>query len=109
MNRRVVVNFAVAGLLSLAPALSLCPANAQSSAGQSKQEQKATKSISGKVTNIGSGGRSFTIDASGSTMEFLVDKNTQVNAQIKEGTAVTVEYMATDSGKNVAVSVTAQA
>jgi hypothetical protein len=44
-----------------------------------------------------------------STMEFVVDRNTQVNGQVKEGTAVTVEYQAMESGQNLAVTVTAQA
>jgi hypothetical protein len=42
-------------------------------------------------------------------MEFIVDKNTQVNGQVKEGSTVTVEYQAMESGQNLAVSVSAQA
>jgi hypothetical protein len=38
----------------------------------------------------------------------LVDKNTQVKGQVREGTAVTVEYQAMNDGQYLAVSVTAQ-
>jgi len=38
-----------------------------------------------------------------------VDKNTQVNGQVREGTPVTVQYQAMANGTNVAVSITANA
>ena len=80
---------------------------------QSQQSQQATKSITGKVTTIGSQGHSFEVevDAGGSkqTMQFVVDRNTQVNGQVRAGTAVTVEYQAMEGGQNLAVKVTAEA
>ena len=42
-------------------------------------------------------------------VEFVVDRNTKVNGQVKEGTAVTIEYQAMESGQNLAVNITAQA
>jgi hypothetical protein len=80
-----------------------------------KQAPKAdTKSVSGTVAAIGSGGHSFTLEVSQGanakhTMEFVVDNNTQVQGPVKTGTSVMVEYQAMDSGQNLAVSVTAQA
>lgn len=88
------------------------PVRAQSQLDQAdKQEKQSTKSVSGKVTKIGDSGHSFSLEVSGeskSTMEFVVDRNTQVNGQVREGTAVTVEYQAMESGQNLAVKVTAE-
>ncbi|HXY51469.1 MAG TPA: hypothetical protein VEI01_18620 [Terriglobales bacterium] len=60
------------------------------------------------------GGHSFTLEISGSsdsasTMSFVLDKNTQVQGHVKEGTPVTVEYTVLEGGQNLAVSITAQA
>jgi hypothetical protein len=79
-----------------------------------KQTQQATKSITGKVAAIGTGGHSFTLDVSGGsgdahTMNFVVDNNTQVQGQVQQGTPVTVEYLVMEGGQNLAVSITAQA
>jgi len=113
MIRKLFVSVAIAGLMSLGTALSVRSVQAQSQPDRSeKQAQKATKSISGKITNIGNGGHSFTLEVGGEnnkTMDFVVDKNTQVNGQVKQGTAVTVEYQAMESGQNLAVTITANA
>jgi hypothetical protein len=79
-----------------------------------KQTQQPTKSVSGKVAAIGSQGRSFTLELSGQsttqgTMEFVVDDNTQVQGHVKQGTPVTVQYLVMESGKNLAVSIIANA
>jgi len=42
------------------------------------------------------------------TMNFVVDKNTQVQGRVTEGTIVAVEYQPSDSGQNLCVRVTAQ-
>lgn len=79
---------------------------------QQQQQQKSTKSITGKVTAIGAQGHSFAVEvnASGSkqTMEFTVDKNTQVEGQVKAGTTVVVDYQPMDGGQNLCVRVSAQ-
>lgn len=115
MIRKLFVGATLAGMMTLGTGLS---ALAQSPSEQNppeksnRQEQQATKSVSGKVTNIGNGGHSFSLEVAGGNkgaMEFVVDKNTQVNGQVKEGTAVTVEYQANAGGQNLAVSITAQA
>jgi hypothetical protein len=79
---------------------------------QGQPSQQATKSVTGKVTTIGNQGHSFEveIDSGGSkqTMQFVVDKNTQVVGQVKTGTLVAVDYQPTDSGQNLCVKVSAQ-
>lgn len=78
---------------------------------QAQQEQQATKSINGKVTGITNQGHSFTVESEGAnkqTMEFVVDKNTQVQGQVKVGTLVTVDYQPMQSGQNLCVRVSAR-
>jgi hypothetical protein len=111
MIRKLFVGIAIAGLVSLGTALCEHSVHAQSPDRSGKQEQKATKSVSGKVIKIGNGGHSISLEVAGakSTMEFVVDRNTQVSGQVREGTAVTVEYQAMESGQNLAVSISAEA
>jgi hypothetical protein len=113
MIRKLFVAIAMAGLLSLGTPLSVHSVRAPSQSDPAdKQERKATKSVSGKVTKIRNSGHSLSLQVAGqdkSTMEFVVDRNTQVNGQVREGTDVTVEYQAMESGQNLAVSITAQA
>ena len=89
-----------------------------SQAQSEKQTQQPTKSVAGKVAAIGSGGTSFTLEVTGgsekdssgkNTLDFVVDKNTQVKGQVKQGTPVTVEYQAMENGQLLAVSIMAQA
>jgi hypothetical protein len=42
------------------------------------------------------------------TMQFVVDKNTEVAGQVKAGTVVTVDYQPTDGGQNLCVRVAPQ-
>jgi len=110
MIRKLIVGASLASALALAVAFHATPSKAQTQ--EQQQQQPATKSISGKVTAIGNGGHSFSLEVAGgqkSTMEFQVDKNTQVNGQVREGTAVMVEYQPMEGGKNLAVTITAQA
>jgi hypothetical protein len=84
-----------------------------------KQTQQPTKSVAGKVAAIGSGGTSFTLDVTSggsgkdtsgkNSLNFVVDGHTQVKGQVKQGTAVTVEYQAMQNGQLLAVTITAQA
>jgi hypothetical protein len=110
--RKTVFCASLAGLLVLGVS-----ANARSTAQQQggkqggETQQQAVKSVSGKISTIGSGGSSFSLEVAGNNskkMDFVVDKNTQVKGQVREGTAVTVEYQAMNNGQYLAVSVTAQ-
>lgn len=108
MIRKLFVGTSLAGLLTLGAGMAVRTANAQDPGD--KQEQPASKTISGKVAAIGNGGHSFSLEVeSKGKMDFVVDKNTQVNGQVREGTPVTVQYQAMANGTNVAVSITANA
>ena len=79
----------------------------------SQDETKtATKTVTGKVTTIGDQGKSFAVEVDNGgakqTMQFVVDKNTQVAGQVKAGTVVTVDYQPTDGGQNLCVRVAPQ-
>jgi hypothetical protein len=85
----------------------------QQAQGQQGPSQQATKSVTGKVSGIGDQGHSFTVDVNGGgaaaqSMKFVVDKNTQVQGQVKVGTPVMVDYQAMDGGQNLCVRVAAQ-
>jgi len=124
MLRELLLSASLAGALVLGGAVLAHPAGGQSQTEQpqapndqpptGKKTQQATKSVSGKVASIGTGGHSVTPEISdssggGNTMNFVLDNNTQVQGQVKQGTSVTVEYRVVEGGQNLAVSVTAQA
>lgn len=78
---------------------------------QPPAQGQETKTISGKVTAVT--GQSFTLEVAGEgaqpdaakqSMEFVVDANTAVRGELKEGATATVEYRA-DGGQNRAVRV----
>lgn len=109
MIRKFLFSASLAGLLVLG-----LSAQARTITTQSQSEKQATKSVSGKVASIGNGGHTFTLEVSADTnnkrsMDFVVDKNTQVQGQVREGTPVTVEYQAMENGQYLALSITAQA
>jgi hypothetical protein len=131
MIRKFLLCASLTGALVLGGAILTRPAAGQSQSGRpqaqqpqaeqpqtgqtptGKQTQQATKSVTGKVAAIGTGGHSFTVEVSGSSgdprsMNFVVDNNTQVQGQVRQGTPVTVEYMVMEDGQNVAVSITPQ-
>ena len=115
MIRKLLVSIVITILMSLSVTLSAHWVRPYSQSDQSdKQEQKATKSVSGRVIKIGNSGHSLSVEVVVSKnttefVEFVVDRNTQVNGQVKEDSAVTVEYRTMGSGQNLAVSITAQA
>jgi hypothetical protein len=107
----------IASLMMLGVSSQAYSSSMQVKGGQSPSEREpppSTQTVSGKVASIGNGGTSFTLEVSGSdtdknTLNFLVDKNTRVQGQVKQGSRVTVEYQAMKNGELLAVSVTAQA
>jgi hypothetical protein len=92
--RSFLVSASLAGLLLLAGAPTWT--SYLSAQTQPEEQSKATKTIAGTVTSIGSDGHSFglEVDQNGQkqTMQFVVDKNAKVQGQVKVGTPVTVEY-----------------
>jgi carbonic anhydrase/acetyltransferase-like protein (isoleucine patch superfamily) len=69
------------------------------------------KSVAGTVSPLGNGGHSLSLDVNDrgtkQTMQFVVDKDTQVEGQVKVGSAVTVIYVAM-ADQNVARNITIQ-
>jgi hypothetical protein len=111
--RKTISCASLASLLVLGVSANLGSAAQQQRGKQGGEtQQQAVKSVTGKISAIGSGGSSFSLEVAGNSskkMDFVVDKNTQVKGQVREGTAVTVEYQAMNSGQLLAVSITAQA
>jgi hypothetical protein len=109
MFQKMLVTVSLGGLL-LAGAPALIQGQTQGQQGQ--QSQHAAKSITGKVTDIGDNGHSFTVDTGSGdnkqTMKFVVNKDTQVQGQVKVGTLVAVDYQPTDGGQLLCVRVAAQ-
>ena len=106
MIRKFLSAVSLAGLVLVGVSARAQPTRMQSDSG--KQSEPATKSVAGKVTSIGNSGASFAVAVEGSskdTMEFLVNKNTQVQGEVKVGTLVAVEYQPTEKGGNLAVSI----
>jgi hypothetical protein len=109
MIRKLLFSASLGGLLLLGTSGSYGSPTQEPSG---KQSQQATKSVSGKVLSIGDAGKSFAMEVNDGTgkrtMQFVVDKNTQVQGQVKAGTMVVVEYQPADGGQFLAVSVSAQ-
>lgn len=106
MIRKILSTVSLAAVILVGASARAQPYHMQDSG---KQSAPTTKSVSGKVTSIGNSGTSFALEVEGSskeTMEFAVGKNTQVQGQVKVGTLVAVEYRPTESGQNVALTIT---
>lgn len=107
--RKLLFSASLASLLLLGGSARAHPNALQS---QSEKQSEQTKSVSGKVTSIGDGGHSFSleVDESGNkrTLDFVVDKDTHIQGRVTTGTTVTVEYEAADGGQNIARTITAQ-
>jgi hypothetical protein len=104
--QKLLYSVPLVGLLLVGLQARAQPVHLQSAAGQ--QTEPATKSIAGKVTSIGNSGTSFAVEVEGATkqtMQFVVNKNTQVQGHVKVGTLVAVDYQPVDGGQNLAVSI----
>lgn len=111
MIQKLLATAALASLLVMG-APGMLQGQQNQAQGQQSQEQQATKSVNGKVTGITNQGHSFTVESEGGnkqTMEFVVDKNTQVQGQVKVGTLVTVDYQPMQGGQNLCIRVAARA
>ena len=106
--------FAVAPLGTPPAAAQKQEPNTQQQPRPGKGDAQASKTITGTIAAIGTGGRSFTLQVAGGksdsqTMNFVLDENTQVQGKVKVGTPVSVEYQAMAEGQNLAISITVQA
>jgi hypothetical protein len=77
---------------------------------QPKQHNEQNKTTAGKVTDIASDKKSFTLEVTDGTakhtIQFVLDANTQVQGKVSVGTDATVEFQPTPDGKNLAVVIT---
>lgn len=107
--RKLFLSASLAGLLLMGVCVWAHSTSPQNPAGQ--QTEQATKSVTGKVLSIGTGGTSFSLEVNAGnakqTMQFVLDKSAKVVGNVKVGTPVAVEY-AVEQGQNHALSVTAQ-
>src|ERR1700751_2729156 len=107
--RRILCCLSLAGLFLAAQTIVHAKTQQQ---GQTGQQSAATKSVSGKVTSIGDQGKSFVVEVDNGgdkqTLQFVVDKNTQVEGHVTSGTMVLVQYQSGDGGQNLCVKVSAR-
>ena len=77
----------------------------------SQQDQQAPKvhSVTGKVTQVETGGKAFSMDVNQGNdkrpMRFVVDKGTTVQGHVAAGTTASVDYQPDASGQLVALAV----
>jgi hypothetical protein len=114
--RKFLLSASLAGLVFTAGSVCLHaipPRAASTPAAKAQQSAPATKMITGKVTAIGNGGQSFSLEVNNGennkeTMQFVLDKGAKVQGRVTVGTPVTVEYQAMNGGQNIALTITAQ-
>ena len=79
---------------------------------QSDQQAPKVHSVTGKVTQVETGGKAFSMDINQGSdkrpMRFVVDKGTTVQGHVAAGSTAAVDYQADASGQLVALSVTEQ-
>jgi hypothetical protein len=99
---------------SLAGFLLAISAKAHPPYQNSQAEQQAPKvhSVTGKVTQVETGGKAFSMDipqgGDKRPMRFVVDKGTTVQGHVAAGTTASVDYQPDASGRFVALTVTEQ-
>jgi hypothetical protein len=107
MVRKFLCSASLAGMLFSGVAVNARPAQQESQSKRQNNEQ--AKSVAGKVTNIASDKKSFTVEVNDGNakhnMEFVLDANTQVQGRVGVGTDATIEFQPTPDGKNLAVSI----
>lgn len=109
MIRKILFCASLGGMLLVSvPAIS--HTNAQNQSG--KQSQQAAKSVSGKVTSIGDDRRSFVVEVDNGgakqNMQFVLDKNSQVEGRVTTGSMVLVEYQPMSGDQNLCLKVSAR-
>jgi hypothetical protein len=108
MIRKILVFASLAGFLLAVSTQAHLPYQ------NSKSDQQAPKvqSVTGKVTQVETGGKAFSIEVNQGNdkhpMRFVVDKNTTVQGHVSAGTTASVDYQPDTSGQLVALTVTEQ-
>ena len=87
------------------------PPQSQSGSQPGQQSEQSKQSVTGKVTNVETGGKAFSMEVSQGnnkrTMQFVLDKNTVVQGHVGAGTTATVEYTQ-NGGQFVALNISEQ-
>jgi hypothetical protein len=110
MIRKFLLLAAVAGFLFAVSTHAQAPYG-HSSQQQGQQDQQAPKvhSVTGKVTQVETGGKAFSMDVNQGSekhpMRFVVDKSTTVQGHVAAGSTASVDYQPDTNGQNVALSV----
>jgi len=105
MIRKLLCSASLTGLLFSGVALGAQPQEPQ----QKQRSTQNSKQANGKVTDIASDKKSFTMEvndgSSKKVMQLQLDGNTQVQGRIGVGTEATVEYQVDPDGKNIALTI----
>ena len=79
---------------------------------QQDQQNAQVQSVTGKVTQVETGGKAFSMDVSQGSdkkpMRFVVDKGTTVQGHVAAGSTASVDYQPDSNGQLVALSVKEQ-
>jgi hypothetical protein len=105
MLARLLIVASLAGFL-LAVSIHSQPLHQSSQAGQQAAQ---VQSVTGKVTQVETGGKAFSMDVNQGSdkqqMRFVVDKTTTVQGHVAAGTTASVDYQPDPNGQLVALSV----
>lgn len=108
MIGRILIVASLAGLLT---AFST-PSRPMQQGSQSDQQAPQVQSVTGKVTQVETGGKAFSMDVNQGgekqQMRFVVDKTTTVQGHVAAGTTASVDYRPDTNGQLVALSVKEQ-
>jgi len=84
-------------------------ARAQSQDAQADQQAPKVHSVTGKVTQVETGGKAFSMDTNQGSdkhqMRFVVDKSTTVQGHVAAGSMASVDYQSDATGQLVALTV----
>ena len=111
MIRKFLLLAAAAGFLWAVSAVSTHAQYQNNSQQNQQQDQQAPKvhSVTGKVTQVETGGKAFSMDVNQGNdkrpMRFVVDKSTTVQGHVAAGSMASVDYQPDPNGQNVALSV----
>jgi hypothetical protein len=105
MLARLLIVASLAGFL-LAVSIQSQPVHQRS---QAEQQAAQVQSVTGKVTQVETGGKAFSMDvnqgADKQQMRFVVDKTTTVQGHVAAGTTASVDFQPDANGQLVALSV----
>ena len=108
MIRKILIFASLAGFLLVVST------RAQPPYQNSQSDQQAPKvhSVTGKVTQVETGGKAFSLEVNQGSdkhpMRFVVDKTTTVQGHVAAGTTASVDYQPDQSGQLVALTVKEQ-